>query len=254
MPNNRDYWQIELRISSHKLHNDEFNSKKSKQEKEKVSYPLQIHSVTEYLLSRTRRDRMHRVQGFCCLTTYVQSTLARRGGILKSIGVPPKPSPTSFFTIKPRLMHEVIPFYFVTDRFAHNMQTFDAWKKLFWTISEIVDQQTGDQAWKSKLDTSSICSGVGILAPTGSNFRRFMPRLPQALWQTGFSKLSRLNFSERLRFMSGRIQVARCPVTLRLSLTGVCKSDCVFQMCCCGTFFEWRTSLLACSRCVGLNL
>ena len=43
---------------------------------------------------------------------------------------------------------------FITDRFAHNMQTYDAQKKLHWTISQIVDQQTGEQAWKSKLNTS----------------------------------------------------------------------------------------------------
>ena len=64
MPNNRDFWQIELLMCTEKLHNDEFDSKKSKQENEKVSHPFQIHSMTEYLLSRTWSDRTHRVPRF----------------------------------------------------------------------------------------------------------------------------------------------------------------------------------------------
>ena len=51
-------------------------------------------------------------------------------------------------------MHEVTLFYLKTDRFAHNLQTYDAQKKLLWTISQIVDQQTGDQACESKLNSS----------------------------------------------------------------------------------------------------
>ena len=153
-----------------------------------MSHPLQIHSVTKYLLSRTCRDRTHRVPRFRCLTTPVQSTLVRRGGIPQSIGgvslftaivtplllpispdaitctqaslpalsplVAPKPSSTSFSRSNPEIMHEVALFYFITDRFVQNLQTYDAQKKLFWTISQIVDQQTGDRACESKLNTS----------------------------------------------------------------------------------------------------
>ena len=168
--------------------------------------------------------------------------------------MPPKPSSTSFFTIKPR---------------DHvRCSSVLLYNRLF--RAQCVEVQCPEE---TALDDLSGCRstnwGAGLEKQTQHfvnllwcwhfsshrvEFRRFMQRLPKALWQTGFKKLSRLKYSERLRFMSGRIQVASCPVTLRLSLTGVCKSDCVFQMCCCGTFFEWRRSSLACSRCVGLNL
>ena len=56
MPNNRDFLADRALI---------VHSRKSpKQETEKVSDPLQRHSVTEYLLSRTCSDRTHRDHDF----------------------------------------------------------------------------------------------------------------------------------------------------------------------------------------------
>ena len=229
-------------MCTQKLHNDEFNSKKCKQEKEKVSHPLQIHSVTKYLLSRTCRARMHLVPRFCCLTTSVQSTLVRRGGIPKSIGgvslftavvtplllpvspdantctqallpalsplVAQKPSSTSFFTIKPRDRARDNSILLYNRPFRAQCVEVQCPEET--ALDDLSDCRATD--WGSGLQKQNQ-HFVNLLwcwlvqLPQGSNFRRLMQILPKA--------------SESPRFMSGRIQVASCPVTLRLSLVGV---------------------------------
>ena len=166
--------------------------------------------------------------------------------------VAPKPSSTSFSPSNPEIMHEVTLFYFITDRFTHYESKYSAQKKLH-DLSDCRSTNWGAGLEMQTQDFVNLLWCWHFSSP-GSNLDAWCKDCQRLYGKRGFRKLSRLNFSERLRFMSGRIQVASCPVTLRLSLTDVCKIDCVFQMCCCGTFFEWRRSSLACSQCVGLNL